>query len=230
MTRKDLILACLLLLLMMPVCVPLWAVEEPSRPDVDADLTNAEETKIEALKSLDVNGAIGEITKDAFMIDENSLDTEIYFGFAGRSREAVDRALNLLKNPRLQIVGNNRIDRTEEFFVARKILQVFPEESMPEISAIYEASDTSIKNNLIEALGNMAGGQARSILISALDDKTPLEQEEFEEGGGEPLRICDAAYNQLVLRYQVADVLRTIGSAHTLEQRDYHISVLRQKI
>ena len=44
---------------------------------------------------------------------------------------------------------------------------------------------------------------------------------------GEPLRICDVAYNQLVLRYNVKGVLRVIGTIHKIDVRNYHIEKLK---
>ena len=44
------------------------------------------------------------------------------------------------------------------------------------------------------------------------------------------MRICDVAYNQLVLRYRIKNVLRTIGPIYRPENRDYHISVLKGRL
>ncbi len=72
----------------------------------------------------------------------------------------------------------------------------------------------------------MAGGDViRLLLIEALDDDTSCE-DRLPETVGEPLRICDVAYNQLVLRYNIKGVLRTIGTVHNLEAREYHIQKL----
>lgn len=217
-------------ILAIVMCFALLAgAEEPSRPYVDGDLTVNEKTKIEALKALGTKEAVERLRKEAFLVQEDYLNKAIYAAFTGRSPEAVGIAIDLLRLPRLQIINNKEIDRTQEMFVAKKILQIFPEESMPEISVVYNAGSALTKSNLIEALGNMEGLDARNMLISALDDKTFIGEEKPEDAG-EPMRICDAAYNQLVLRYMIPDVLRTIGSMHTLEQRDYYISFLKQKI
>ena len=42
-----------------------------------------------------------------------------------------------------------------------------------------------------------------------------------------PLRVCDVAYNLIVLHYGIQNVLRTIGTVHRIEVRDYHIDKLK---
>jgi len=92
---------------------------------------------------------------------------------------------------------------------------------------VQDNGDTVARSNVISVLGRMAGGQrVRDLLISALDDTTFCVSE-YPERTGQLLRICDLAYNQLVLRYMVKDVLRTIGTVHSIEVRDYHINVLK---
>lgn len=214
------------------MCMGLLALvnaQEPSKPYVKASFSASKESEIDVLKALSVTNVIDKLKEITFIVEEDYLNKSIYVAFSNRSQEAIDAALDLLKLPREQIVENKKIDRTKELFVAKRILQVFPNESMARISAIYQEGSATMKSNLIEALGNMADLQARNMLISALDDKTFFEKAD-PENIGEPMRICDAAYNQLVLRYMMPDVLRTIGSVHPLEQRDYHISVLKQKI
>ena len=203
--------------------------EEPSRPNVDTDLSPVKEAKIDAARALRVKDGLARLKEEVFIEEDNYLKKAIHVTFVDRSEEAVDTAINLLKEPRVKIENNKRKDRTKEMFVAKKILQTFPDESLPKISEAYNTGNNTTKSNLIETLGNMEGDEARNMLISALDDKTSIETESLEIVG-EPMRICDAAYNQLVLRYMIPDVLRTIGSVHTLEQRDYHISILKEKL
>jgi hypothetical protein len=93
---------------------------------------------------------------------------------------------------------------------------------------LYANSPPLIKGNVIRVLGEMAGSvEIKTALINALDDTSVCGREDPEESGI-PLRICDVAYNQLVLRYKIKGVLRTIGTVHTIEQRDYHINLLRE--
>ena len=57
-------------------------------------------------------------------------------------------------------------------------------------------------------------------------DKSVCE-EKLPESVGDPLRVCDVAYNQIVLHFEIQNVLRTIGTVHRIEVRDYHIDKLK---
>jgi hypothetical protein len=73
----------------------------------------------------------------------------------------------------------------------------------------------------------MAGGQSiRELLIDALDDEAFCEDTD-PESIGKPLRICDVAYNQLVIRYKIKKVQRVIGSIHAIDMRNQHIRILK---
>lgn len=123
-----------------------------------------------------------------------------------------------------------RREQTRDLYVAKKILQVFPEEAVNDLQDLYRMGDPITRRNVLYAAGKMAGGQAvQNMLIEALDDKS-FSEESDPEMIGEPLRICDAAYNQLVLRYRIRNVLRAIGNAHRIEVRDYHIDILKDLI
>jgi hypothetical protein len=91
----------------------------------------------------------------------------------------------------------------------------------------YGESGTVTKGNIIQAAGSVAGGQEiRRLLTQALDDSSVYE-EENPDAIGSPLRICDLAYNQLVLRYNIRNVLRTISPSHSIKNRDHHIGILK---
>ncbi|MFZ0612170.1 MAG: hypothetical protein WAM73_08045, partial [Desulfobacterales bacterium] len=112
--------------------------------------------------------------------------------------------------------------------VGRNILEIFPEvtaEMLPE--AFYDGTAFA-RGNLIRVAGMIAGGETvRALLIDALNDVDFCEPE-LPEMAGLPMRVCDVAYNQLVLRYEIPDVLRTIGISHGISARDYHIDQLKQ--
>jgi hypothetical protein len=48
---------------------------------------------------------------------------------------------------------------------------------------------------------------------------------------GDPLRVCDMAYNQLRLRYaeELVDLPRAIGNSHRMEIRDDYIDDLSSR-
>ena len=95
---------------------------------------------------------------------------------------------------------------------------------------LYSRSDAATRGNIVRASGKIPGDDpVRDFLILALDDKSPCEEEGLD-ALGEPLRVCDVAYNQLVLRYNVKRVLRTLGPMHRIEVREYHIGVLKTKL
>ena len=157
------------------------------------------------------------------MVNEDLLNKAIYQSFRQRKGEAISLSLNYLKSP-------VTVSRSDDFYVAKKVLQVFPDEAIGKLKKLYRAGDATTKGNVIRAVGNLAGGpDIQDLLISALEDKT-VSGEEDPEVAGDPLRICDEAYNQLVLRYKVKNVLRTIGTGHRVEVRDYHIEILKDKL
>jgi hypothetical protein len=207
-----------------------YAAIEPTRPDTSPVLSAKDEAKIKALKPVSGKEGINQLRKTALMVNDDFLNKAIGVMFAGKNSEAVDEAINVLKQPRVQVANNKRVDRTDEFFVAKKVLQVYSDLSMPKIAALYKEGNPTVKCNLLEALGNMEGNAPRDLLLSALDDKTECEEMDNDESVGPPLRICDIAYNQLVLRYMPEGVLRTIGTMHKVEQREYHIEVIKGKI
>ena len=113
---------------------------------------------------------------------------------------------------------------------AKSILEAFPDESVPALRALYRRGDALTRGNIVRSSGGIPGGDAvRDLLVGALEDKSFCEAAS-PESVGEPLRVCDAAYNQLVLRYRVKGMLRTIGPAHRVEIRDYHIGILKTKL
>jgi hypothetical protein len=72
--------------------------------------------------------------------------------------------------------------------------------------------------------------EVRPLLIEALNDQTPCEPIDPDMPEAVPLRVCDKAYNQTVLRYGFRDVLRTISTMHSIEARDHHIQTLKNRI
>jgi hypothetical protein len=90
-----------------------------------------------------------------------------------------------------------------------------------------DSGNVILRANIVRTLGTLAGGQAvKQLLVEALNDRNFVIDDEPERQG-DPLRICDMAYNQLVLRYQLRDVLRAISTAHKIDERDYHIQQVK---
>lgn len=209
--------------------------KEPVRPVVNIELDSYREAKISKVKNLKVDRAFEMIQGEDFLVDKDLMNRAIFLSFKDRKKDALTYAIEYLKKPRREIIDGEAVDRASGLYVARKVLQIFPDESLDSLLDLYEHSDPAIRANVIVALGGMEGDPVvRILLVEALDDKAIFYEEDPEEYysqmEGIPLRVCDEAYNQLVLRYEVKNVLRTIGNAHAIEDRDYQIEVLKSII
>ena len=164
-----------------------------------------------------------------FFADEDLLNKGIDRAFGFRRREATSFAKEYLSSGRTAGETKERREQVLDLYLAKKILQVFPDEAVKDLQELYLIGDPATKRNVLCAAGMMADGQAiaQKILVEALDDKSFCEEDE-PEMLGDPLRICDVAYNQLVLRYKIRNVLRAIGNTHRITTRDYHIARLKQ--
>jgi len=202
---------------------------EPQRPKVNHVFDFEKEAKINDVVNLPTQKAFEKLKDMEFFINDNLLHKAVFKTFTNRKGEGINLALNYLKLPEREIINGKSVDRTNDFYVVKKIFEVFPEESVNKILKLYKNGDAVTKGNIIRASGNVSGNAIRKLLIKALNVKTVCEVE-YPEMDGEPLRICDVAYNQLVLRYKVKDVLRTIGNGYKLEIRDYHIGILKSKL
>ncbi|OGW55641.1 MAG: hypothetical protein A2Y81_01050 [Nitrospirae bacterium RBG_13_43_8] len=223
MRHKRIILTMTLMILVLVSGMSFAAAVEPKKPAVDRVFDVEKEAKIKETASLSTHKAFERLKGADFMVNEDLLNKAIYQSFRQRKGEAISLSLNYLKSP-------VTVSRSDDFYVAKKVLQVFPDEAIGKLKKLYQAGDATTKGNVIRAVGNLAGGpDIQDLLISALEDKT-VSGEEDPEVAGDPLRICDEAYNQLVLRYKVKNVLRTIGTGHRVEVRDYHIGILKDKL
>ncbi|MGB9730130.1 MAG: hypothetical protein ACPL1B_09745 [Thermoprotei archaeon] len=209
--------------------VLLVGAQEPQKPEVNYTFDFDKEEKINALAVVNSEGAFNMLKSTEFIVDENYLHTAIFRTFRNIKDDAISLALDALKSPVITIKDGQLINRSDDIFIAKKIFEVFPEESTAKILKFYEEVSAVVKGNIIRAVGNVYGESIRRLLIKALDDKTVCE-EIYPEMIGYPLRICDTAYNQLVLRYNIKNVLRCIGNIDKIEVRDYHIDNLKDKL
>ena len=207
--------------------------QEPKKPIFDKTFNAAAETEMQNLKGLHIGKAYNRLKDIDLSKNSDLMHKAVFTAFKNREKETINYALNFLKLPRIESKNGRIVSRSEDLYIAKKIFEVFPEQSVNDILQLYGNSDPSTRGNIIYAVGKMAGGQAiRNLLIESLDDKTDYDDEEtYPEGlSGPPLRICDIAYNQLVLRYKIKHVLRAIGHAYRIEVRDYHINILKDKL
>ena len=199
---------------------------EPQRPNVNKSFSQEKESKVQALKSRKTKEAFDGLKDVEFLLNRDLTYKAIHTAFKNRREEAIAHALNYLRLPQIEYVDGQRITRVQDFNVAKKIFEVFPDEATPILTTLYNRSDEITRGNIIRASGGVSGGQQiKDLLVQALEDKS-FAEEETPEMSGEPLRVCDMAYSQLVLRYAVKNVLRTISQAHDIETRDHHINLL----
>jgi hypothetical protein len=201
---------------------------EPEKPFVDGVFDVEKELKINEIAGLPVEEALKRLTGMEFLTDEELLNKSVSKAFGHRKTEAIASALDRLRLPAVERGDGGVVNRSTEFHVCKKVMEVFPEEAAGKVLLLYRDGDEVTRGNLIRASGRMAGGTAiRTLLLDALDDQTVAGDAAHPEMMGAPLRICDIAYNQLVLRYAIRDVLRTIGTVHKIENRDHHINILK---
>jgi hypothetical protein len=181
------------------------------------------EARIKQLTNLSKEDVFQNLKREDFFYDDAFLKNGISRAFKNRKEEAVRFAISHLKTGK----KTRDMEEAKNFHVAKKILQMFPDESKGYLAELYSGGDPGMRRNVVHAVAGMPGSDfTRYILINALGDKSVCE-EKFSDTVGEPLRVCDVAYNLIVLHYQVQNVLRTIGTAHRIEVRDYHIEKLK---
>ncbi len=214
-------------------CLVFFAVSaaagEPRRPEVNRTLDAIKEQNINRMSGHSSSEAFEELKGVEFLVDEDYLHKAIHRTFRGRKQEGISLSLRMFSLPEKESINGRRIHRAGDFHIARKIAEVFPDESAPILLDLYEKGDATTKGNVVRISGKIEGNIPRNLLLRALNDKT-FSGPEDPEIDGPPMRICDLAYNQLVLRYRVRNVLRTIGPCDRIENRDYHINQLKGKI
>ncbi len=220
-------LAALGMTLMVISGTALGGITEPARPDVSRVFDNGTESRMAKLGDLPVGDAFEQLKSAEFIMDADLAHKAVYKAFAGRKREALERASAALRAPLREVMGGRVVSRLREFTVAKRIFETFPEDAALMLVPLYEHGGAITRGNILQAAGGVAGGQEiRSLLIRALDDPAAYEDED-PDAPGRPMRLCDLAYNQLVLRYNIRRVLRTLSPSHSLEDRDYQIGILK---
>lgn len=209
------------------VLVMAAAAAEPLRPEVGTPFDDAKEEVISAMVGLPADAVYERLKGMDFFLSEEFSARAVHRVFVNRKTEIIARALDSLKSPLIEFLNGRLVSRAADIGVARKIVEVFPDEAVPALLELYQNGDAVTKGNILRVSGRIAGGERIvALLRDALDDRTTCDQDN-PETGGDPLRLCDLAYNQLVLRYQIPKVLRAIGPVYRIEVRDYHIALLK---
>lgn len=183
----------------------------------------AREAKLRQLKNASVESVFAQLKADDFIYDHEFFDEGINRAFMDKKDEAVRLALRQIQSSR----NSRDTVKAKDFFVAKKILQKFPDKSQKHLMEIYRTGAPEIRKNAICILAGLPmNDSVRELLMQALDDKSFCD-EDPPGSTGEPLRVCDALYNEIVWQYEIPNVLRTIGAVHKIEVRDYHIGKLK---
>ena len=204
---------------------------EIRRPDVNKMFGQTEEATIRSLRSQGPQEVFDRLKSSEFLANRDLAYKAVYVAFGHRRAQAFAHAENCLREPLVEVVEGRYVTRVREFNMAKKVFEVFPDEAVPRLLALYQRSDAITRGNILRAAHGIDGGPPiQSMLAQALDDPSAAEEEGIPEQLGAPLRVCDIAYNQLVLRNGVRNVLRTISPGHKIEIRDYHISILKDRL
>jgi hypothetical protein len=189
----------------------------------EAVVDPVKDAKIQQLTNLSTEDVVQSLKRADFFYDDEFLKRGISRAFKNRKEKGVRFAISYIQTGK----KTTDIEEARNFHVAKKILQTFPDESQKYLAELYNSGDPRIRRNVVRVVGGMPNIDfARSILMEALEDKSVCE-ETLPESLGDPLRLCDVAYNQIVLHFEIQNVLRTIGTVHKIEVRDYHIDKLK---
>ncbi|HBG28290.1 MAG: hypothetical protein A2Y10_03400 [Planctomycetes bacterium GWF2_41_51] len=197
----------------------------PIEPEV-LSISAEQQAEIEQMKTLSMIESFEILSGPEYIVNEGLCSAAISEVYDGSEYEAVELALARVKTP-IETTDNTGV---RELKTAKSILAEFSDISIPRLTGLYPHQDVSINANIITTAGPLAGdSEIFAMLIEALDDKTETIDAN-PEMIGKPLRICDIAYNQIVLNLNIKDVLRTIGTGMTEDVRDYHIDILKNKL
>jgi hypothetical protein len=204
---------------------PVFAQLETDSPQVDQQFSMEKEKRINELEAMDLHSALEVLASPTFLSEEEYLDEAIYRAFKDRTEEVIAYMMKVVQSTK-SATSNEGVNN---LYLAKRIFQIFPDVSLNRLIDLYMNTGPEIRANVIYIIGDMDGGKAiDALLIEALYD-TSVCREATGESLGEPLRICDMAYNQLVIRYSMKNVLRTIGTGHSINVRDYHIGELQSR-
>jgi hypothetical protein len=199
----------------------------PEKPDVTKVLDIDKEQKVNGFAGMPAHLVIETLTGDDFMVDRDYLYRAIYKAFNHRRPDAMAYARQYLSSRLVQDRENYAAAQFREFHLAKRILEVFPDDAVAILLSLYGESRDAVAGNVIRAAGQIAGREEiDNLLIQALNNTSHYEEKK-PDLNGYPMRVCDLAYNQIVLRYKIRNVVRTISPAHRPEVRDSYIDVLK---
>ncbi len=184
------------------------------------------------LLSIPLDEPMRALADSAFTEDSRLLLSEIPPAFEGRLEEAFSLAVEKLRRPAWPAAeGDDGFDAGALLF-ARTLFEAFPAEAVDAVLRAFENGTGVLRGNLILAAGSLIrfDGRIETLFLAALGNEEPATDPEAGDLEVEPFRLCDLAYNELVLHLQVPGVLRTLGPVHSLKTRDHHIGILKEAL
>ena len=208
----------------------LVGAKEPNPPNVNKTLSHIKEQRISQMETSSVQQCFEQLKAYEFYLDDDFSIKAAYKCFKNRKAQALRYAIDQLKNDQSKHEGEIVIFN-DDLHATKTISRVFAEDAEIMLQNEYKKGTAQTKANILLVLGQLTGNRARYMLIDALNDQTVCE-DTYPEIGGEPLRICDMAYNQLRLRYaeELVDMPRTIGNSDRIEKRDFYIDDMKRRL
>jgi hypothetical protein len=192
-------------------------------------VSSAQSQRILQIKDLTVPQIFDGLEDPNITADEDLMNIAISTTLEDKQDQAVDEAINRIKTDEMNKADANSYHKATNFYVARHVVNYFADVSANRIVNLYNDKDPHVRGRAVKAGGELSDNKSvKNMLVKALNDKSDSE-DNIAEMEGNPLRVCDVAYNQLVLNEDVTGVLRTIGTGLPISDRDYHIDILKQK-
>jgi|GEM_PF-382130 len=187
---------------------------------------------VKEVLSVPLDDRMRELVDPAFKDQSRLLLSDIPRAFEGKKDEAISRAIESLRYPEGFSANGNTSLEGGGILLARGLFEAFSGEAVDPVLRAYEGGTITLRGNLLLSAGRLLHDDRRvkELLLSALLDHRFAEEAEDEAEEGTPMRLCDLAYNQIVLHLEIPGVLRTLGPIHSLETRDDHIGILKGEL
>lgn len=193
-------------------------------------MSSSQASNIAEMNSLPVPQILDQL-EDVNYTDDDLMTNAIAGSLSNKEQQAIDQSMQRIKSFDTKNNKPFSYRKSRDFYVSKKVLNFFADVSKDKLIAEYNNNnDPIIRGKIVNASGEMTDMQSiRNMLIKALDDKSTCQSADPEITGW-PLRVCDAAYNQFILNDNYEDMLRAIGTGLPIEDREYHINLLKQRL
>ena len=180
------------------------------------------------LQDMEISDVFHLLCDDKYLYNKKRMKKLVNQAFKNRQESVIEHAIAILDEP-MNIGEGEWLVSNYQFRVAEEVLISLNKKALRRMLEKYEISDSLTKGNIIHVVSKFDNNdrRIRDLLSNALEDNSFCEEED-DTIGGTPLRVCDVAYNELVLRYDIQEVPRTIGSIHRVTVRDEQIKNLKK--